>query len=100
MPKAPAHWGDMRQHVFYGALYHFFVMAMNGRYRNFRPHRDLTVGQEFRLYLRAPPADAGAPGRTLGRDLADPASAAFPITSSSCSLNMTRASARIPTSPR
>lgn len=52
MPKAPALWGDMREHVFYGALYHFFVMAMNRRYRNFRPHRDLTVGQEFRLYLR------------------------------------------------
>ncbi len=52
LPKAPAHWGDMREHVFYGALYHFFVMAMNGRYRNFRPHRDLTVAQEFRLHLR------------------------------------------------
>ena len=52
MPKAPARWGDMREHVFYGALYHFFVMAMNGRYRNFHPHRGITVGQEFRLHLR------------------------------------------------
>ena len=47
----PAHWGDMRQHVFYGALYHFCVMTANRRYRHFRPHRALSVGQEFRLYL-------------------------------------------------
>ncbi|MBS0563117.1 MAG: capsule biosynthesis protein CapA [Proteobacteria bacterium] len=52
MPLAPAHWGDMREHMFYGALYHFFVMALNGRYRAFRPHRGIAVGREFRLYLR------------------------------------------------
>lgn len=51
-PQAPARWGDMREHVFYGALYHFCVMAMNGRYPHFRPHRDLPVGREFRLHLR------------------------------------------------
>ncbi|MCT4557009.1 MAG: capsule biosynthesis protein CapA [Pelagimonas sp.] len=50
-PLPPAHWGDMRQHMFYGALYHWFVMFRNGQYRNFRPHRSLSVGQEFRLYL-------------------------------------------------
>ncbi len=48
----PSHWGDMRQHVFYGALYHWFVLFRNGHYRNFKPHRDLTVAQEFRLYLQ------------------------------------------------
>jgi capsular polysaccharide export protein len=52
LPDPPAHWGDMRHHVFYGALYHFFVMALNGQYRHFRPHRDLGVAQEFKLYLR------------------------------------------------
>ena len=51
-PDAPPKWGEMRQHIFYGALYHFFVMAQNGPYRHFRPHRDVTVLQEFRLYLR------------------------------------------------
>lgn len=51
-PLPPAHWGDMRQHVFYGALYHWFVMFRNGQYRNFRPHRDLPVTREFQLYLR------------------------------------------------
>lgn len=52
LPEVPATWGDMRQHMFWGALYHG-VVAMGGRaYRNFRPHRTLTVGQEFRLYLK------------------------------------------------
>lgn len=51
-PDAPAHWGDMREHIFYGALYHFFVLLANRRYRHFRPHRSLTVLQEFMLYIR------------------------------------------------
>ncbi|MBO9467720.1 capsular biosynthesis protein [Tropicibacter sp. R15_0] len=51
-PLPPGHWGDMRQHMFYGALYHWFVMFRNGQYRNFKPHRSLTVVQEFALYLR------------------------------------------------
>jgi capsular polysaccharide export protein len=51
-PEAPSHWGDMRQHVFYGALYHWFIMFRNGRYKNFRAHRELGVAQEFKLYLR------------------------------------------------
>lgn len=51
-PDAPARWGDMREHVFYGALYHFAVMAMNRRYRGFVPHRGTTVVAEFRLHLR------------------------------------------------
>ncbi len=51
-PLPPAHWGDMRQHMFYGALYHWFVMFRNGDYRNFRPHRSLGVAKEFQLYLQ------------------------------------------------
>ncbi|MBN8189061.1 capsular biosynthesis protein [Salipiger thiooxidans] len=51
-PLPPGHWGDMRQHVFYGALYHWFVMFRNGDYRNFRPHRQQTVAQEFQLYAK------------------------------------------------
>ncbi|WP_050772488.1 capsule biosynthesis protein [Sagittula stellata] len=51
-PLPPAHWGDMRQHIFYGALYHWFVMFRNGDFRNFQPHRSLSVFQEFLLYLR------------------------------------------------
>lgn len=52
LPDAPARWGDMRQHVFYGALYHFHVFLRNAAYANFRPHRALGVAEEFRLYLR------------------------------------------------
>jgi capsular polysaccharide export protein len=51
-PMAPARWGDMRQHVFWGALYHFCVLVANRRYAGFRPHRDIGVAAEFRLYLR------------------------------------------------
>ncbi|MGP9789720.1 capsule biosynthesis protein [Roseinatronobacter sp. NSM] len=52
LPDPPAHWGDMRHHIFYGAVYHFCVLALNRRYRHFRPHRSLGVAQEFALYLK------------------------------------------------
>jgi capsular polysaccharide export protein len=52
LPEAPAHWGDMREHVFYGALYHWFVLFRNGSYRNFRTHRDQSVAAETWLYTR------------------------------------------------
>jgi len=48
---APTHWGDMRQHVFYGAAYHARILLANRAYRNFRPHRALNVAQEARLHL-------------------------------------------------
>ncbi|WP_138935150.1 capsule biosynthesis protein [Roseovarius arcticus] len=48
----PASWGDMRHHIFYGALYHFCVLALNRRYRNFKPHRAISVRKEFSLYLQ------------------------------------------------
>ncbi|WP_299772673.1 capsular biosynthesis protein [uncultured Tateyamaria sp.] len=51
-PLPPSTWGDMRQHIFYGALYHWFVMFRNGSYRNFQPHRALSVSREFQLYLK------------------------------------------------
>ncbi len=51
-PMPPASWGDMRQHIFYGALYHGHVLLRNWRYQTFRPHRALSVRQEFRLYLK------------------------------------------------
>ena len=51
-PLPPSHWGDMRQHIFYGALYHWFVMFWNGKYQNFKPHRSISVTKEFQLYLK------------------------------------------------
>ncbi|MEM6941535.1 MAG: capsule biosynthesis protein CapA [Pseudomonadota bacterium] len=48
----PGHWGDMRHHIFYGALYHGFVLLMNRRYRQMPSHRALPVSAEFKLYLK------------------------------------------------
>ncbi|AUH34747.1 capsule biosynthesis protein CapA [Paracoccus tegillarcae] len=50
--RPPAHWGDMRQHKFYGAFYHLLVMLANRRYPGYRSHRAISVAQEFRLQLR------------------------------------------------
>lgn len=52
LSEAPSHWGDMRQHIFWGAVYHWFVLTGGRRYRNFRPHRALSVRQEFLLHLQ------------------------------------------------
>jgi capsular polysaccharide export protein len=52
LPDAPARWGDMRLHVFYGMVYHYFVFLRNRKYRNFRPHRAQSVTKEFQLYLK------------------------------------------------
>ena len=42
----------MRQHVFYGAVYHFFLLFFNRAYPNFQGHRNLPVRKEFKKYLR------------------------------------------------
>jgi capsular polysaccharide export protein len=52
LPDAPAHWGDMRQHIFWGAIYHGLVLLGGPAYRSYRPHRCLSVWQEFALYLQ------------------------------------------------
>ncbi|MEJ6397790.1 capsule biosynthesis protein [Yoonia sp. 208BN28-4] len=52
VPTPPSHWGDMRHHVFYGALYHWFVMFRNRDYRNFARHRELPVATEAWLYTK------------------------------------------------
>ena len=51
-PLPPGHWGDMREHIFYGALYHWHVMFRNRDYRSFQPHRAMPVSKEFKLYLK------------------------------------------------
>ncbi len=52
LPDAPARWGDMRQHTFYGALYHGHILFRNRRYRHYKTHRDISVLREFRLHFR------------------------------------------------
>lgn len=52
IPRPPARWGDMRQHKFYGALYHFLILVANRRFSGYRSHRNISVWREFRLNLR------------------------------------------------
>lgn len=50
--EAPAVWGDMRQHAFYGALYHGHILFRNRRFPNWVAHRETSVLQEFSLHAR------------------------------------------------
>ncbi len=50
--ETPDHWGTLRSHILYGALYHFFVLTANRRYRRYGPHRAISVAREFRLQMR------------------------------------------------
>ncbi len=52
VPEAPAQWGALWHHIFNGALYHFRVLFLNWKYKEYRPHRTITVWKELRLYLR------------------------------------------------
>jgi capsular polysaccharide export protein len=52
LAAAPAHWGDMRRHMFWGAVYHGILLAGRRQYPGFRPHRSLTAAQEFWLYAK------------------------------------------------
>lgn len=50
--RPPAKWGDMSQHKFYGAFYHFLVLVANRKYPSYRSHREISVMEEFQLQLR------------------------------------------------
>ncbi|OSQ47011.1 capsule biosynthesis protein [Marivita geojedonensis] len=47
----PDQWGDLRMHMVHGALYHWHVLFRNHGFPHYRPHRDQTVAEEFRLHL-------------------------------------------------
>jgi len=51
-PEVPAQWGASWHHVFYGFLYHLFLSFPTRRFRNYRPHRQVSVVQELGFYLR------------------------------------------------
>ncbi|MCP5075017.1 MAG: capsule biosynthesis protein CapA [Rhodobacteraceae bacterium] len=51
-PEAPARWGDMRQHILLGAIYHWQVLTRNRRFKHYKSHRDIPVRQEFRLHFK------------------------------------------------
>ncbi len=68
--RPPARWGDMRQHKFYGALYHFMVLAANRRFPGFSSHREISLWREFRLNLTRlllAPAHSARSWRQMGR---------------------------------
>ncbi len=50
--SSPALWGDLRHHIFYGALYHWFILFFNQHYPNFKRHRELPISKEFLLYFK------------------------------------------------
>ena len=49
---APDTWGNMRQHVFWGAVYHAALIAGRRRYPNYRSHRSPEPSGEFLIYLK------------------------------------------------
>ena len=44
--EAGTGWGDIRQHIFYGALYHAALMIGRHRFPNFKSHRNISVSRE------------------------------------------------------
>jgi capsular polysaccharide export protein len=50
--RAPDRWGDMRQHIFWGAAYHAALMVGRRAYPEWEPHRAPGPDGEFRLYLK------------------------------------------------
>lgn len=65
--EAPDRWGDMRAHMFWGAVYHARLMAGNRGYPGFRPHRTPDYRAEFRLHFRKL---AATPYRAVNRAIA------------------------------
>lgn len=49
---APCHWEDMREHIFYGAVYHWCILCANRQFPNFTSHREISIRKEFRLHLK------------------------------------------------
>ncbi len=52
MSEAPVQWGAAWHHAFYGFLYHLFLSLPTKRFRNYRPHREVSVLTELRYYIR------------------------------------------------
>lgn len=46
----PMRWGELRQHIFYGALYHWFIIFLNFGYPSHAPHRPAPLLVEWRQY--------------------------------------------------
>lgn len=52
LPEIPVLWGAIWHHAYYGFLYHAFVALPFWKYRNYNPHRGISVMRELLLYIR------------------------------------------------
>ncbi len=52
LPEVPVQWGAIWHHALYGFLYHLMVSVPAPDYRNYRPHREVSVLHELLLYIR------------------------------------------------
>ncbi|MEO0989507.1 MAG: capsule biosynthesis protein CapA [Pseudomonadota bacterium] len=48
----PATWGELPQHIFWGAAYHAPLLRRSSTYPHHQGHRDIPVTSEFGLYAR------------------------------------------------
>ena len=51
LPEVPVQWGSAWHHAFYGFLYHLFLSVPTRRFRNYRPHREVSVLTELGYYI-------------------------------------------------
>ena len=51
-PEAPAQWGAIWRHIFYGSIYHANILFRNASYPNFKSHRAEGVFQEWMLHCK------------------------------------------------
>lgn len=52
LPEVPVLWGNIWHHAYYGFLYHAFLSLPSRTYKHYKPHRQVTVLHELRLYIR------------------------------------------------
>ena len=52
VPDTPAQWGALWRHTYLGAVYHANVLFFNHKYKNYVPHRSISVLRELGLHLR------------------------------------------------
>lgn len=52
LSEVPAQWGTAWHHAFYGFLYHLLLSLPSKRFRNYRPHRQVSVPTELWYYIR------------------------------------------------
>lgn len=50
--QAPAQWGSLLHHNWYGFVYHFFLAVRARHFPNYRRHRSIGVGRELELNAR------------------------------------------------